>query len=65
MYLSEEPDRMNHIRTFLLREGPADLQWDILLEAHEGSKGSDDEAGADAEPLLLDGDNEKSRETKQ
>jgi hypothetical protein len=56
---------MNHIRTFLLREGPADLQWDILLEAHEGSKGSDDEAGADAEPLLLDGYDEKSRETKQ
>jgi hypothetical protein len=63
MYLSEEPDRMNHIRTFLLREGPADLQWDILLEAHEGSKGSESRSRRGA--LLLDGDNEKSRETKQ
>src|SRR4029079_11448047 len=49
----------------LIRPKPPEIVRPRIAHAHEGSKGSDDEAGPDAESLLLDGDNEKSRETKQ
>ena len=63
MYLSGEPDRMNHIRPFFCAKVRRIYSGTSFLKRMKAVRGA--KAGADAEPLLLDGDNEKSRETKQ